>query len=333
MTLIACSLLAVILAYAFYRALMQPLTALTEGAQAISSGQLEQRIVAKGPRELAALAVNFNDMAANLSQQRTALRQANERLEETVLERTRELREKAKRLTEIDRSRRLFFAMVGHELRTPLSIILGEAELAEQLSNEDAATPQRSALSRILVDGRFLQRRITDLLTVARSEEGRLELDLAPLALKDLLEEVKITAQTYAQQNDVMLLCELTSDDALIRGDGEWLRQGILTLVDNAIKHAVDAGEVFIHLKATSKTIKLSISDNGPGVKEEYIPTLFDPFYKSDHQGAVTAGGVGLGLAVAKWISVSHDAEISARNLETGGFEVQIEFPRLATQY
>lgn len=326
------AILAIALAIVAYRSIMRPLDELATGASALADGQYTHRIAVSGPSEIARLARGFNHMADRIVAGQAALTAANESLERTVAARTRELEEKASRLMEIDATRRLFFAKIGHELRTPLSVLLGEAELALGAKRATLEN-QAAALERILVDGRYLQRRIDDLLALARSQDGRISISRTTVDLRETVESVATTAGAYALLHDVELAVRIPDARVDVEADPDWLRQGLLALVDNAIKYAVENGCVEIELDTAPNGARLSVRDNGPGVAEDEIPKLFAPFFRSKSATSGGRHGAGLGLAVANWVSVSHGGRIEAHNGQAGGFCVSIILPTTPPQH
>lgn len=323
-TLAAVSMIAMIVAFVAYRMLMRPLIDLGSGSEALALGKLDHRIREVGPPELTRLAQRFNDMAERLAEKHRELNRANDALERTVEERTKELEDKAARLAEIDQSRRLFFAKIGHELRTPLTVLIGEAEVALKRSDASPAD-YRDALSHIAASGDYLKRRIIDLMALARAEDGQLHLKHEPIDLRRLIEELLNTCNTYARSNEVSLEAKLTEDEIRCLGDREWLRQAVLAVVDNAIKFSAAGTSVGIGLTFDENNYKaiISVDDCGPGVPPGDLQRLFDPYFQSTKNG--TRSGAGLGLAVAKWVAQHHRGRIYAENLEPMGLRIRIE--------
>lgn len=307
------------------RGVINPMAALAQGTARLGAGESRIQVAPGGVRELRALAGQFNTMARRIADQQADLQAANERLEATVAERTRDLEAKTRQLAAIDRSRRLFFAKVGHELRTPVTVLRGEAEVA--LRNARAGVPVlREALTHIRAHGEAMQRRLEDLLALAHSEEGRISLHPAPFDLAAMLRGAIDMASAFAQSSGVALTSE--GDEAACRmsGDESWLRQALLALVDNAVKFSPEGGTVRVWLHQASDTLVLGVADEGPGAPEESLAKLFDPYFQGD-EGA-RRGGSGLGLAVARWIAEQHGGTIRAFNRAEGGLAVELRLPQ-----
>lgn len=308
-----------------YRYLMRPISALMASSSALASGHTHVSVVPSGPGEIAGLANSFNDMAEKIGHQRAALAKANDELEAAVAERTRELEDKAARLTEIDRTRRLFFAKVGHELKTPLTAVLGEADVALAASDVPASD-LREALRHIAANGQFLNRRISNLLALARSEDGKLVIEKAPCDLAKIVRSCIEQAKAFAISREVRLRqCPREATAAPLNGDSDWIAQALLSLIDNAVKFARPGSTVEVATTFKAGDVFLAVRDEGCGVAQEEIGNLFQPYFRSQH--ARPHAGTGLGLSVAKWVAEQHGGSISARNLKPFGFEILMSFP------
>src|SRR5690606_38683704 len=188
--------------------------------------------------EIQNVAHAFNRLEEEVTAQRRALARQNEDLEAQVAQRTAEIEASNERLAEIDRTRREFFSRVSHELRTPATVIRGEAEVA--LRDPHApADHLREALEHVAANSAFLQRRLDDLLALARAEDGRVTLRREPVRLDRLLNEVVALAEPYTRSSGLTLIGDgLDRPDLVIEGDESWLQQALLVLVDNAAKFA-----------------------------------------------------------------------------------------------
>lgn len=319
------TLLAVGSAFVTYRTLTTPLQYLTSGAQALARGEQKHRISVSGPREFVALAENFNHMARRIESHNAALTKANDNLESEVAKRTHELRDKAEQLSKVDKTRRLFFAKVSHELRTPLTVLLADAELA--LKNKTCDQKAfRDALGHIYAQGEVLKRRISDLINVARSEDGKIILEKTTFALDILMREIARDAEAYAHSSGVSLHVDVPHNQVNFVGDRSWLRQGLLSIIDNAIKFSPPNGDVQIVLKNKDSAIEISIEDDGPGAAIDELPRLFDPYYQASSGSA--RGGSGLGLAVGRWVAEHNGGKIFASNSAAGGLRISLELPK-----
>ncbi len=323
------AVLAIVAAAIFsYQALMRPLRALDAGSSELASGNIAHRIKTQGPPELSQLAERLNHMAARLESQRSALRESNERLEQTVAERTAELADKAERLQRIDASRRLFFAKVGHELRTPLTVLLGETEVA--LGHQEAtADAYRDALEHIGASGELLKRRIADLMAVARSDDGRLQVTREATDLVAVTRSAVDATKSYARSNGVALVLKEGSEELQAHADADWLRQALMALIDNAIKFSPPDGDVSLGVAVESGEGVIEILDRGAGVSQEELPLLAQPYFQGENVSG--RAGTGLGLAVAHWVVEQHQGHMSFANRSGGGLRVALHLPTAAS--
>ena len=295
------------------RGLMRPIRGLAAAAGAFGGGAMETRAPAGLPGEFADLAGRFNQMADRIASEQS-------RLQDQVEARTAELADANAELTRIDQTRRRFFANISHELRTPVTVLLGEAQLARAADEPEL----RAALDRIVASGGFLRRRLDDLMRLARSEDGQLTLKMAETDLAEIARSAVSIATGYAAANEVSLAAS-AMDPAPLTGDAEALRQAVLALIDNAVKFTPPGGEISVRVDASATAVILLVSDTGPGVEGD-PEHLFDRY--AQESAGRAAGGTGLGLAITKWIADQHRGRISASNRAEGGAEFRLELPR-----
>ena len=189
------------------------------------------------------------------------------------------------------------------------------------------------------IEGETLRtiRLVDDLLLLARADAGQLPLDRTPVELDTLLLEVYNQARVLAQDEiEVDLRLE---DRALVIGDPDRLRQLLLNLVSNALKHTDPGGQIRLGLHIVSNGVRqahLTVSDTGVGISPEHLPHIFDRFYRVDEararqydgaNGAVQTQGAGLGLSIAKWIAEAHGGEIQVDSVVGEGSTFTLRLP------
>jgi two-component system, OmpR family, sensor kinase len=302
----AAGLLAAALLYrAVTRPLLRRLDDLRRAAGAIGGGELKTRLAVSTRDELGLLAAGFNRMAARLDRRERQVAADRAALERIVAERTADLRAANERLESIDRSRRRFFADVSHELRTPLTVILGECDLALRKPGEDAAGT-RPVLATIRKRAQRLQRRVEDLLRVARSESGQLELDLKPVSVLSVLTEAVEEASLSARRRGIELLLEPGPAAAEVLADREWLRQIVQELIDNSLRHADGASRIEVGMRPGTEGVEIVVADDGSRFPEDG-PRLFERFARAERHASP---GFGIGLALARWVVERHGGSI-----------------------
>ena len=338
LTLISFVSAAIVLAIValLYRTVTRPILARIEAvrraAGAVGSGALDTRLSVASHDELGLLVANFNRMAARLARREGRLAADRAALEDTVATRTADLRAANERLEMVDRSRRRFFADVSHELRTPLTVILGECDLAGRTAGKP--TDYAPVFATIRIRAQRLKRRVEDLLRVARSESGQIELDRRPVSAVAVLTQAVDTANADAQRRRVTLVLDAGDHDVELSADPEWLRQIVESLIDNALRHAAGATRIVVALRQdqsrSGPVARISITDDGAG-----FPTggndLFERFRREARSGET---GFGIGLALARWVVERHDGVISLGPGEDGrGARVAFALPVLIAQH
>ena len=248
---------------------------------------------------------------------------ANRRLGALVTVRTAEAEARSARLAEIDRTRRLFFAKLSHELRTPVTVLRGEAEVALRIDDDPGAL--RAALGHVIASAGFLERRLEELLGLAAAEDGRLTLVSTRFDLAALVRQSIVAAGPFARSNEIRLVLTGPDDAVMIDGDARWLMQALLAVLDNAVKFSFDGSEIHTDLRIGDGQAILEIADRGIGIDGIDPACLFEPYHQSDT--GRTRGGVGLGLALTAWIVGQHGGQIAARPREGGGCVIRISVP------
>ena len=324
-------LLAFLLYQMLGRSLVRRVADVARAASAISQGRSDTRLTVEGHDELSLAMARFNRMAAHLARREARLIADQRHLQEIVDARTAELRAANTRLETIDLARRRFFTDVSHELRTPLTVILGEAEITlrgGRASEEDL----RAALLVIQNRARKLHRRVEDLLRIARSESGQIELERSLFLVSDLLEEVRESMLPVARVAGLAVEVDCTAPDLALEADRDWLRQTIDGLVGNAVRHSPPGGVVRLEARREDGEVVLRVRDHGSGIPAHELPRVFERFWRG--AGGLREGtGFGIGLALAKWIVDRHGGRIditSSTGEETGeesGTCVVLRFP------
>jgi signal transduction histidine kinase len=216
---------------------------------------------------------------------------------------------------------REFAADASHELRTPLTVIRASVEHLRRHADE----PVRAvgdALGDIDAEVGHLTAMVEDLLLLARSDSGAVSLEAQPVELDDVVSDAAGALRAPAEERGIRLV--LDPEPAPVLGDPARLRQLVTLLVDNAIRHSPTGGEVRIGVHRDGELVRLSVADQGPGIRPEDLPRVFDRFWRATD---APDGGTGLGLAIAKWIADQHDGRIGAANGPDGGARFDVELP------
>jgi two-component system OmpR family sensor kinase len=269
-------LLASVGGYFLARKSLAPVVAMSTQAGRIGAATLHERLPVQNEKdELGHLARSFNQLLDRLDQS-------------------------------FDRQRR-FMADASHELRTPVAILRGEAEVA--LARPDR-TPEeyRESLAVLRAESQRLTHIVEDLFTLARADAGQYPLSPHDFYLDELVADCTRTTRTLALAKRITLNCD-APQELPIHADEALLRRMILNLLDNAIKYTPEGGSVSLACRREGGEYMLSITDTGPGIPAELQPRIFERFFRADKARSHSesdGGGAGLGLSIARWIAEAH---------------------------
>jgi signal transduction histidine kinase len=277
--------LSLALAWLLARAIVRPVRELGEGARRIGRGDLRHRVPAGRADELGDLAREFNAMGA--------------------------------RLTELDELKESFLSRVTHDLRNPLSAMLGYVELILLGMQGPLAESQRQSLEVVTRNGRYLAELINNILDMSKIEAGKMELALDAVPLRALADDVTELARGMAREYGVELVEPNIPPTARLRGDAQALKRVLLNLVFNALKFTPKGGHVGIEWARTPDgRDRVSVFDTGIGIPADKLKTLFQKFSQvAEAQNKVReARGTGLGLAICKDIVEAHGGRIGVES-------------------
>jgi signal transduction histidine kinase len=219
------------------------------------------------------------------------------------------------------RRQREFAADASHELRTPLTVIRASVEHLGRHRDEPVASVG-TALDDIGAETDHLTRLVDDLLLLARSDSGVVELERLPVDLAEIAADATASLAPTAAERSIKLA--VLPAPAVMIGDPTRLRQLFVILVDNAIRHSPSEGTVRVAIRPDGSRVVVTVEDDGPGFQEADIPHLFERFWRAPD---APDGGTGLGLSIAAWIVERHGGSIEGANVETGGARFTISLP------
>jgi signal transduction histidine kinase len=223
----------------------------------------------------------------------------------------------AAELAEVDRQRRDLVANASHELRTPITGL--QATLENLIDGVVPCTP--ATLSAMHGQVERLARLVHDLLDLSRLEGGVAPLHLGPVALVDLVHHVVDDLRTVLPALDVQV--RAGADDLKLQADGDRIGQVLTNLLTNAARYSA---HVLVSAEESESTVRLVVSDDGPGIPAGEEGRIFERFYRADR--ARHNGGAGLGLAISRWIVELHGGQIRAERNDPHGCRMVVELPR-----
>jgi len=287
--------IALLLGIMLSRTLTRPLVDLTRATHAIAQGDYAQRVAIRSRDELGELAEAFNKMSAELSRSLSARKQMT--------------------------------ADIAHELRTPLSLILGHAEAVQD--GVLPPTPENFAI--IHEEAIKLEKLVEDLRTLSLADAGALSIDLQTISAERLLEEV--IAHYGLESKTKELTLDLDVDSALpnLNIDPGRMTQVLMNLLDNAVRHTPVGGHILLAAHRAPNGVELNVHDGGPGLPAADLERIFDRFYRTDSPRDRSSGGSGLGLAIAKSIVQAHGGQIRAESAADSGLTIIITLPNEPT--
>jgi PAS domain S-box-containing protein len=220
-----------------------------------------------------------------------------------------------------------FLATISHELRTPLTAIVGWANMLTHRALRDPQT-QQHALQVIEQSARSQAKLVDDILDTSRIITGRLKLDAHPLEIAWVFQAAIDVIRPSADAKRITLEVVLDERGGIVFGDANRLQQVIWNLLWNAVKFTDEGGRVEARLSRTDGQIEISVSDNGMGIDPQFLPYVFDRFRQADSTSTRRYGGLGLGLAIVRYVVEMHGGTVSASSPgKCQGATFKVRFP------
>lgn len=276
---------------------LKPVRELTETAGRVSVESLDGRLEVKGNDEFSRLSQTFNGMMERLQSAFGGMEQA------------------------IEQQRR-FTADASHELRTPLTVIKANTSLA--LKGERSAEDYKKTLTAVNAAADTMNRLVTDLLLLARSDGEALELSLVPVCLRKVLRDA---ISCVERPGVAPVKLEMECEDLELNGDAHSLVRVFINLLENSARHTPESGTIKLEARSDQQDAIVTVQDSGRGISSEHLPHIFDRFYRVDQARARAEGGNGLGLAICKSIIDLHHGTISIASTENVGTTVTVKIP------
>ncbi len=226
-----------------------------------------------------------------------------------------------------DRRKDEFLAMLGHELRNPLSPILTALELMKPTDSEDTFGREREIIERQV---RHVARLVDDLLDVSRATSGKILLEERVVDVADMVARSVERTSPLVEARHHRLVSEVPRTTLYVQGDEDRLTQVVTNLLTNAAKYTDPGGVIRVGGEREGDTVVLRVTDDGAGIPADLLPRVFDLFTQAPQSIARSAGGLGLGLSIARHLVELHGGEITAHSDGPGaGTEVVVRLPAL----
>ncbi|MGP9805084.1 sensor histidine kinase [Paracoccus sp. NSM] len=302
-----------------------PLRRIEEGLGAYARGDFSHRFDGFRDREFIRLGRQLNVMAAEVTQNRQREARFRGQLEEAVEARTGELRHALDELAASEQARQQLVADIGHELRTPVTVIRGEAQVA--LRAPDAESP-RAALTRIVAVTRQMGRLIEDLLTFVRDPRGPLSVDPQPVRLAPLLSRAVEGARGQGLPRQVTVALKPLPEGCTVLADPDRLQQIVAALLDNAVRYSHPGGEVTVAVRQGPAALTLHVCDRGIGIAPGDLARAFTRGWRGDAARRHRPDGLGLGLAIAQDLAQAQGGRLVLHANAPQGVEAVLTLPR-----
>lgn len=301
---------AVVITFVLAGLLTKPIQAIAESARELSEGDLTSRIGKVSrytPREIVVLTNSFNDMAHQL-QRKT------ENLQNTLAESEANSREKENLLIEANRANAVksqFVAMVSHELKTPLTSIMGSLDLMNSGLLGDFSDKVTNLISIACKNSARLSKMIDDLLDLEKLDSGKMRFRFKNADLSTLVSESLDANRPIENLSQVKFTFSKPKRPVQVKCDPDRLQQVMANLLSNAAKFSHPEGEVNIRLDVQGDKARVSVTDRGVGIPPEMESKVFERFVQLDSSDHRNAGGNGLGLSIAKQIVDEHGGSLA----------------------
>ena len=236
-------------------------------------------------------------------------------------------REQARALTDLNRRKDEFLAMLSHELRNPLAAISNAASLLRLQPDGNSVEAQN------MIDRQVekLTRLVDELLDISRISTGRIRLQMDSVDLCAVLRRAVESIRPQADQKGQSLTLDLPAESLYVQGDAVRLEQVVVNLLDNAHKYTNHGGQIWVALQKESNEAVLRVRDNGVGITPELLPHIFDLFLQAEQSLDRAQGGLGIGLALVQSLVTMHGGRVEARSAPGEGSELVVSLPVLAS--
>ncbi|MBS2035612.1 response regulator [bacterium] len=254
------------------------------------------------------------ELERNLQQERLSLRQANQQLEQ------------------LNQHKDFLLGMVAHDLRNPLSVILGYSHFVQKRLAEVADQKVLRFLSHIQTSAQAMLDLVEELLDVTALESGKLTLHLVPANLAEVTERVvEANQELFENKNIGLKLVQESPTPLVVSVDLAKLEQVLINLLTNAVKYSEPGTTVTVRLQRAEREARLWVEDQGQGIEAEELPTLFKPFGRTSNRPTAGEKSTGLGLAIAQKIIQGHSGRLEVESVRGQGSQFCITLPLLAS--
>lgn len=215
---------------------------------------------------------------------------------------------------------------ISHDLRTPLTGILGASTTILDHNLEISEDQKQSLIKDIAEDAQWLIQSVENILSMTRIDEGRIKLNIQSELIDDLILESLNRFKSKEHLNEIQV--KLPTELVAVEVDGTLIKQVLINLIDNAIKYTPVNSKIYIEVNSYSDHVVFKVEDEGKGIEPEHIPLIFNRFFRAELTSDRGKNGIGLGLEICKSIVEAHRGEIQVYNNEKGGATFEFSLPK-----
>jgi signal transduction histidine kinase len=288
--------LALLLAVFLSQTLTRPIRELTVATQAVTSGGPAQQVPVRSRDELGQLAHSFNRMSSDLARSLALRRQMT--------------------------------ADIAHELRTPISIILGHAEAV----HDGVLPPSAETFEIVREEAERLEHLVEDLRTLSMADAGELKLSMQPHTVEELLRGAERVYAHQARQKQIAVSIQADAGLPEIKVDAKRMQEVLVNILDNALRYTPKGGQITMSAVRAGGEIEIRIQDTGPGIAPNELDKVFERFYRTETSRTREEGGSGLGFAIARSLVERHNGRIWAQSQPGQGLTVIIRLSASAAE-
>ncbi|WMJ79264.1 ATP-binding protein [Clostridium sp. MB40-C1] len=297
-------ILIIILSLIYSNMITKPLIEINKTASKMAKLEFSEKCIVKTDDEIGNLAETLNFLSQNLYSSLTSLREANHKLEKDI-----DKERKVKKMT------KEFIASVSHELKTPINIIEGYAEV---LKDDIVKGEEKTSYLDIIIDeSKKMASLVSDMLYLSSLESGNFKLTKEEFYIDDLIKTTSKKFSTILKEKEINLQMNLI-DNIKVYADWNRIEQVITNYLTNAIRHTETDGSIQVNMIESEDDISVEVINTGSPIPEEELKNIWDKFYKIDKSRNRSLGGTGIGLAIVKNIIMLHEGNYGVENVDNG---------------
>lgn len=251
---------------------------------------------------------------------------------------SKQMKKNSKLLNEIitlEKRKNMHLINLSHDIRTPINVISSIQQVVKDINNSKEGISKEKIDYYMCMQSKNIKRLlnlINDLINISKIEDGNYNINISSWDIINVVEDTALSLKDYIENNGIELIIDPKIEECIIECDKNEIERCVINLINNAVKFTDSGGKIYIDIKELKETVKISISDTGRGIEEEYIDTIFDRFNQVRDEDYRVKGGNGLGLAITKYIVELHNGNIYVESKVNKGSRFNIVLPKKQPQ-